>query len=171
MNQDLQTEQSKKLKSKKCPKCGYIGSSIIRNDELINKLSTVENRDECPNCGVVYKNVELGPPALVTQWSKILEDFDNDDLHNELIKLAEQRKHLPWVHERYTVLNAHLGGDEMCARMIERINLNLSYMPKATKSSSKLNLISNFITTNQRVILFLGLFFIIAVLSLFVFRA
>lgn len=97
-----------------------------------NKLKPA-NTDECPNCGVyVSKFIEMQKvesPALfeLSQlWKVVIEDFQNDGVHQEFIGRCQERSALSFAFQKYDTLKKTLGFDSLCERYLMQIEIRLS---------------------------------------------
>jgi len=122
----VQTAQSQQMKS--CPKCGAMNGRRSK---------------ECYSCHVLFERLEGLPqdpslkaqPSLVRKWKNLLENFDNQELHDEFIRSCQKLDALRFAISKYEEIKAAQGGDALCDRMIAQINslmmVNLSHKPLA----------------------------------------
>lgn len=119
--------------TKTCPKCGALNS----------RKST-----ECYSCHVLFERIEGLPkdlslkaqPSLVKKWKNLIENFENEGLHDEFIRSCHQLDALQFATFKYEELKLAQGGDPLCDRMLARINalllVNLSQKPISKKSEN-----------------------------------
>ncbi|MEN0059133.1 MAG: hypothetical protein AAGB31_09895 [Bdellovibrio sp.] len=99
---------------KSCPKCGALNG---------------RGAQECYSCHVIFQKLEGLPqdtslraqPSLVRKWKNLLENFANEDLHNEFIQACHQLDALRFAVMKYEDLKAAQGGDPVCEAMLARI--------------------------------------------------
>lgn len=117
---------------KSCPKCGALNGRRSK---------------ECYSCHVLFEKLEGLPkdpslkaqPSLVRKWKNLVENFENEDLHDEFIRACHQLDALRFATLKYEELKAAQGGDPQCDQMIARINslmmVGLSQKPVAGKTT------------------------------------
>ncbi|MBV2167578.1 MAG: hypothetical protein KUL82_02615 [Bdellovibrio sp.] len=115
---------------KSCPKCGALNGRRSK---------------ECYSCHVLFEKLEGLPkdpslkaqPSLVRKWKNLVENFENEELHDEFIRACHQLDALRFATLKYEELKAAQGGDPQCDQMIARINslmmVGLSQKPVAGK--------------------------------------
>lgn len=112
-----------------CPKCGAIN----------NRRST-----ECYSCHVIFERLEglpLDPhlraqPSLVRKWKTLLDNFTNEDLHNEFIRSCHELDALRFAMMKYEEIRSAQGGDVLCDQMVAKIN-SLMMVGLSQKSLTK----------------------------------
>ncbi|WP_347358109.1 hypothetical protein [Bdellovibrio sp.] len=100
---------------KSCPKCGALNGRRAK---------------ECYSCHVIFEKLEGLPkdpslkaqPSLVRKWKNLVENFENEDLHDEFIRSCHQLDALRFAVLKYEDLKTAQGGDPKCDEMIARIN-------------------------------------------------
>ncbi|WP_413569908.1 hypothetical protein ACLWBD_05505 [Bdellovibrio sp. HCB117] len=114
---------------KSCPKCGALNGRRAK---------------ECYSCHVLFERLEGLPkdpslkaqPSLVRKWKNLVENFENEQLHDEFIRACHELDALRFATLKYEELKAAQGGDPQCDQMIARINslmmVGLSQKPVAT---------------------------------------
>lgn len=106
-------QQQESLKS--CPKCGALNGRRSK---------------ECYSCHVLFERLEGLPkdsslkaqPSLVRKWKNLVENFENEELHEEFILACRELDALRFASLKYEELKAAQGGDPQCDQMIARIN-------------------------------------------------
>ncbi|WP_374029036.1 hypothetical protein [Bdellovibrio bacteriovorus] len=118
---------------KSCPKCGALNGRRAK---------------ECYSCHVLFEKLEGLPkdpalkaqPSLVRKWKNLLDNFENDSLHDEFIRACHELDALRFATLKYEELKAAQGGDPLCDQMIARINslmmVGLSQKPVAKTEAS-----------------------------------
>jgi hypothetical protein len=113
---------------KSCPKCGAMNGRRSK---------------ECYSCHVLFERLEGLPqdaslkaqPSLVRKWKNLLENFENQELHDEFIRSCQRLDALRFAVSKYEEIKAAQGGDALCDRMIAQINslmmVHLSQKPLA----------------------------------------
>lgn len=103
------------------------------------------NADECPSCGVfASKYIELQraeSPVLFElnqQWQKVLQKFDNDQLHQDFINKCHLKLALNFAFQKYSDLEKTIGFDSLCEKYIRQIELRLEQQFKAVSKKSSL---------------------------------
>lgn len=99
---------------KTCPKCGALNGRRTK---------------ECYSCHVLFERLEGLPtdtslkaqPSLVRKWKNLLENFENEALHDEFIRSCHALDALRFATLKYEELKAAQGGDPQCDVMIARI--------------------------------------------------
>lgn len=111
---------------KSCPKCGALNS---------------RHSKECYSCHVIFEKLDGLPkdpslkaqPSLVRKWKNLVENFGNQELHEEFILACHELDALRFAVFKYEELKAAQGGDPQCDQMIARINslmmVNLAQSP------------------------------------------
>ncbi|XGC81850.1 hypothetical protein ACES2L_05060 [Bdellovibrio bacteriovorus] len=100
---------------KACPKCAALNGRRAK---------------ECYSCHVLFEKLDGLPkdpslkaqPSLVRKWKNLVENFDNEDLHEEFIMACHELDALRFAIYKYEELKAAQGGDPQCDLMIARIN-------------------------------------------------
>lgn len=112
--------------TKSCPKCGALNA---------------KHSKECYSCHVIFEKLAGLPkdpslkaqPSLVRKWKNLVENFGNQDLHEEFILACHELDALRFAALKYEELKAAQGGDPQCDQMIARINslmmVNLAQKP------------------------------------------
>nr|WP_295900265.1 hypothetical protein [uncultured Bdellovibrio sp.] len=113
---------------KSCPKCGALNGRRAK---------------ECYSCHVLFERLEGLPkdpslkaqPSLVRKWKNLVENFENESLHDEFIRACHELDALRFATLKYEELKTAQGGDPQCDQMIARINslmlVGLSQKPLA----------------------------------------
>lgn len=106
-----------RLETFECPSCGYDNT----RDEL-----------ECKKCGVVFEKIMarakdqeegvVSTPLLRKKWKQILDDFENDDLHEDFLLECQRLNCLNFASRRYSQLGEAVGTEPIIDRMMERVN-------------------------------------------------
>lgn len=102
---------------KTCPQCGHY-----------NLLSSTE----CASCQIVFKKwikpstEELRPKnlavhSLEAHWAQILENFENQNMHEQFIVRCQKNGELSWALQRYRDLEALTVGDEVCQALCQNM--------------------------------------------------
>lgn len=124
-------QQQEAMKS--CPKCGALNGRRSK---------------ECYSCHVLFERLEGLPkdpslraqPSLVRKWKNLVENFENEELHDEFIRTCHELDALRFASLKYEELKAAQGGDPQCDQMIARINslmmVGLSQKPLAKTEAS-----------------------------------
>lgn len=107
--------EAKVQEMKSCPKCGALNGRRSK---------------ECYSCHVLFEKLEGLPkdptlkaqPSLVRKWKNLLENFSNEELHNEFIRDCHELDALRFAMLKYEELKKAQGGDSKCDEMIARIN-------------------------------------------------
>ncbi|WP_374028119.1 hypothetical protein ACES2J_05815 [Bdellovibrio bacteriovorus] len=119
---------------KGCPKCGALNGRRAK---------------ECYSCHVIFEKLEGLPkdpslkaqPSLVRKWKNLVENFDNESLHDEFIRSCHELDALRFAILKYEDLKTAQGGDPQCDQMIARINslmmVGLSQKPTAKDQAMK----------------------------------
>ena len=96
------------------------------------------NSDECPSCGVfASKYIELQKsesPVLYElnlQWQKVLNNFDQDQFHQDFINKCHLKLALNFAFQKYSELQKTMGFDSLCEKYIRQIELRLEQQFKA----------------------------------------
>lgn len=100
---------------KSCPKCGALNGRRAK---------------ECYSCHVLFERLEGLPkdpslkaqPSLVRKWKNLVENFNNEKLHDEFINSCHELEALRFAIMKYEDLKNAQGGDPVCDQMIARIN-------------------------------------------------
>lgn len=100
---------------KSCPKCGALNGRRAK---------------ECYSCHVLFERLEGLPkdpslkaqPSLVRKWKNLVENFENESLHDEFIRSCHELDALRFAVMKYEELKAAQGGDPQCDAMIARVN-------------------------------------------------
>jgi ribosomal protein L40E/DNA-directed RNA polymerase subunit RPC12/RpoP len=114
-----EVEEASHSAMKACPKCGALNG---------------RRSQECYSCHVLFWRLEGLPvdtslkaqPSLVRKWKKLVDDFENELLHDEFIISCHQFDALRFALLKYEELKTAQGGDAKCVQMIARINTLLS---------------------------------------------
>lgn len=119
---------------KSCQKCGALNGRRAK---------------ECYSCHVIFEKLEGLPkdpslkaqPSLVRKWKNLVENFENEELHDEFIRSCHELDALRFAVLKYEDLKAAQGGDPQCDQMIARINslmmVGLSQKPKTNAAVEK----------------------------------
>ncbi|MGZ3769890.1 MAG: hypothetical protein ACXVCP_03375 [Bdellovibrio sp.] len=107
--------ETKGQETKSCPKCGALNS---------------RHSQECYSCHVLFEKLEGLPkdpslkaqPSLVRKWKNLLENFDNEELHDEFIRSCHELDALRFATMKYEELKTAQGGDTKCEQMLARIS-------------------------------------------------
>jgi hypothetical protein len=109
-----------------CIKCSY-------NNPMGSK--------ECASCGLVFEKSRKkdlgiredvgGTMELKSLWTRVMEDYTNETLHETFIKLALGQKNLPFASQQYRQLLDVNPNEEIALKMREKIiNLaTVAYVP------------------------------------------
>ncbi|QDK37144.1 hypothetical protein [Bdellovibrio sp. NC01] len=108
-------EQMASAEMKSCPKCGAMNG---------------RRAFECYSCHVIFERLEGLPedpslraqPSLVRKWKNLLENFENETLHDEFIRSCLELDALRFAIMKYEEIKTAQGGDALCDQMIARIN-------------------------------------------------
>lgn len=100
-----------------CAKCGY----------LKNKQN-----DECPSCGVMetkYNDIiKLESPRLFElnkMWNLVIQDIENDQVHQNFLNQAQSMSALSFAAQKYTELKKIMGDDRLIEKYLKQIELRL----------------------------------------------
>ncbi|MGZ3774212.1 MAG: hypothetical protein ACXVCY_03855 [Pseudobdellovibrionaceae bacterium] len=99
---------------KSCPKCGALNTRAAR---------------ECYSCHIIFERLEGLPkdpslkaqPSLVRKWKNLLENFENEKLHDEFIRSCHELDALRFATMKYEEIKSAQGGDPKCEQMLARI--------------------------------------------------
>ena len=99
---------------KACPKCGALNGRRTK---------------ECYSCHVIFEKLEGLPqdpslkaqPSLVRKWKNLVNNFDNEKLHEEFLMACHQLDALRFASFKYEELKSAQGGDAQCDIMLARI--------------------------------------------------
>ncbi|MFP5519846.1 MAG: hypothetical protein ACLGGX_08080 [Bdellovibrionia bacterium] len=97
-----------------CPKCGAVNPGSAQ---------------ECYSCHVILDKVEGLPadkslraqPSLVRKWRDLVNDFENQQLHEDFIMSCHQFDAHRFAVLKYQELRDAQGGDPLCEEMIKRV--------------------------------------------------
>lgn len=111
---------------KACPKCGALNQKSGR---------------ECYSCHVIFEKLEGLPkdktlnaqPSLVRKWRELVEDFSNDEKHEDFLISCHQLDALKFAQSKYQTMKEALGEDETCERMLTRLDAMLIVGMKSPK--------------------------------------
>ncbi len=100
--------------TRNCPKCGAVNG---------------RKAQECYSCHVIFSRLEGLPqdpslkaqPSLVRKWKNLLENFDNEALHEEFIMSCQALDALRFATMKYEEIRDAQGGDALCDQMLARI--------------------------------------------------
>jgi hypothetical protein len=89
---------------------------------------------DCPHCGVIPQKYLLlktasriqGSDRLGALWKKIIDDYDNDDLHQELLKASSIENNLAFAGGQYAQLLKVIPNDPRASRMVREIEAMVS---------------------------------------------
>lgn len=120
------------MSQKSCPKCGY--------------AANIE-APECAKCGIVFgKFIDqeaqpdaqvLGNKVLVDMWKNILENYENQQLHDAFIQTALQYKKLNFASQQYRKMMEINPLDETAKQMQNKIIQIVSFQMMSQKSGRK----------------------------------
>lgn len=90
--------------------------------------------EDCPHCGVIpAKFLGLktasriqGSERLSVQWKKIIDDYENEDLHQQFIRISSMENNLAYASAQYAQLLKLIPHDERAAKMIREIEAIVS---------------------------------------------
>lgn len=113
-----------------CPKCAALNPRKSR---------------ECYSCHVLYEKLEGLPadkglraqPSLVRKWKTLVENFQNESLHDEFIRSCQQLEALRFALTKYEELRAAQGGDSLCDAMIAKIHTIMMVGLQQNNNSTK----------------------------------
>lgn len=127
-------EASAQQEMKTCPKCGALNG---------------RRSHECYSCHVIFERLEGLPqdpslraqPSLVRRWKNLLENFEDETLHEEFLRNCAALDALRFATAKYEEIRAAQGGDALCDRMLARIQsmmlVGLEQKPLAKKSPAE----------------------------------
>lgn len=109
----VQQVQNQDMKS--CPKCGALNG---------------RRAQECYSCHVLFERLEGLPqdpnlraqPSLVRKWKNVLDNFEDQNLHESFIKSCAELDALRFATMKYEEIKAAQGGDVLCDQMLARIS-------------------------------------------------
>ncbi len=119
---------------KSCPKCGAMNGRRAK---------------ECYSCHVLFERLEGLPqdpslkaqPSLVRKWKNLVNNFDNEKLHEEFLMACHQLDALRFATFKYEELKSAQGGDAQCDIMLARIQslmlVGLSQKPTESKTPAR----------------------------------
>lgn len=89
----------------------------------------VEGMQECQHCGVVpqkYLGLKTatrfqGSERLSVLWKKIIDDYENSELHSEFIRLSSVENNLAYASSQYARMLQVMPHDDRASRMIKEI--------------------------------------------------
>lgn len=101
-------------KVKKCLKCG---------------AESPESAIECHACHILFEKLEMianekgvyTQPSLVRRWKELVQDYNNEELHQEFLGLCDQMEALEFARQKYDQIRRLQGGDVTADQMIARI--------------------------------------------------
>lgn len=100
-----------------CPKCSFLKPN---------------QSDECPSCGVLaskYLEIQkVESPSifeLSQKWQKVLQNFDQDQYHQDFINICQLKTALNFAHQKYTTLQQTVGYDSVCEKYLRQIELRI----------------------------------------------
>ncbi len=102
------------IEAEKCPKCA---------------APLTFDKEECTACGVIPKKFLglktaariQGSERLSVLWKKIIDDYGNDDLHREFIKVSSMENNLAYASAQYAQLLKLIPQEERAVKMIAEI--------------------------------------------------
>jgi hypothetical protein len=108
----LKTEGEEAKQS--CPKC---------------HLALISGIEDCPHCGVIpkkYLSLKTasriqGSERLNVLWKKIIDEYENDELHQDFIKISSKENNLAYASSQYAQLVKLIPHDERATKMIAEI--------------------------------------------------
>lgn len=114
---------------KNCPKCGAMNGRKSK---------------ECYSCHVIFERLVGLPsdaslkaqPSLVRKWKMVLENFENQELHQNFIRSCHELDALRFAAMKYEEIKSAQGGDALCDQMIAKIN-SLMVVGLSQKASTK----------------------------------
>ncbi len=85
--------------------------------------------EECPHCGVIPKKFLglktasriQGSERLSVMWKKIIDDYTNQDLHREFLKISSIENNLAYASAQYAQLLKVIPQEETAHKMIREI--------------------------------------------------
>lgn len=117
----------------KCPKCG---AGISRLDEA------------CSSCGVIGSKYlamkDSGPylkinPKLKALWVRVLNHYNDDQIHNEFISECLKENHLRYASSQYKQMKDVIGEDEKVLEALRKIQTltEIYFEDKAVEAEKK----------------------------------
>lgn len=106
--------ESPKPRVKKCLKCG---------------AESPEHSLECVSCHILFEKLEMivnergvrTQPSLVRRWKELVQDYANEEAHDEFLRLASEMDALEFAKQKYEQIRRLQGSDEVADRMLARI--------------------------------------------------
>jgi hypothetical protein len=85
--------------------------------------------EDCPHCGVIpakYLSLKTasriqGSERLSVQWKKIVDDYENEELHQQFLRISSMENNLAYASAQYAQLLKLIPHDERAAKMIREI--------------------------------------------------
>jgi hypothetical protein len=152
---------------------GDITQDPIRDCPKCNS-QTDSSKTDCQVCGVVFDKYELikkdaesfdrTSPELASAWMRVINDFDNPQVHTDFINIARRKRGLDYANQRYDSLSEALNDDPRIEEMKRRIQ-TLLRVDLARESKSAVEGVLNWKLALQVVPLFLGGLMILAGLT------
>lgn len=112
-----------------CPKCTHLKP---------------HNQDECPSCGVYASRYEalqkVESPELFElnqMWQKVVESFDQDELHQDFLNKCQKKMALSFAFKKYSDLQKTVSFDSLCERYMKQIELRLDEQFKSPQNKSE----------------------------------
>lgn len=117
--------------AKTCPKCG------ARNVSTPGSTSK-----ECSHCGVIFEKVQPnipiseddsalgGTPKLSDLWEKLMNDFEDLNLHDQFVNQCRSENALPFASKKYGKILSINPHDEIAKIMRNKVIIFASPLPK-----------------------------------------
>lgn len=122
---------TKRGETEPCPKCF--------------KPNAIQAR-ECSHCGVMIgkfraqalsfqETLPAHSPALRNAWKKVVDDYGNEKIHGDFIRLAQVERNLPYAAAQYAQMQKLMPNDEVTDKRIREIQaLGTMMMPDEKKA-------------------------------------
>jgi hypothetical protein len=101
--------------------------------------------EECPHCGIIpqkYLNLKTssrfqGSERLGVLWRKIIDDYENNELHQELLKVSSMENNLAYASAQYAQILQLIPQDERATKMIRELAA-IASIPLTPKASVRI---------------------------------
>ncbi len=104
-----------------------------------------EAAKDCPSCGVYIEKyqemVQAESPLLFELnqlWVKVVENFTDDQRHQNFLNLCQQRMALNFAFQKYDEVRKIVNYDESCEKYLKQIELRLQQQFLAKQTSGEL---------------------------------
>ena len=115
-----------------CPKCSY---------------NLTKDMNECPSCGIILSKISdkesspdrqvMGNSVLLELWKKIVQDYQNEALHEQFIQSSLQYNKLSFASQQYRKMMEVNPLDETSKKMQDKIIQLASFQMLSQRSERK----------------------------------